>query len=72
MEWFYIICLIGIVIGVYVWLKAPSPRTAKEKRSIRLTWIIGTSIAVVFLILFWVWLAQGMCDIRDLTEWFCL
>ena len=72
MEWFYIICLIGIVIGVWMCLKSPKPRTAKEKRIIRRDYGIAAVIVVVFIVLFWVWLAQGMCDIRHLTEWFCL
>jgi|AP48_1055490.scaffolds.fasta_scaffold687114_1 uncharacterized membrane protein len=72
MEWFYIICLIGIVIGVWMWLKSPKPRTAKEKRIIRRDYGIAAVIIVVFVILLWLWLAQMMCDHEHLTEWFCL
>jgi len=69
MEWFYIICLIGIVIGVWMWLKSPKPRTVRI--GIR-DYGIAAVIVAVFIILWWLWLAQMMCDHEHLTEWFCL
>ena len=53
----------GLVIGLYLWLKSPKPIGTRETRQVRKAYIIAVIISVGFIAgLFWM-LVQGGCHL---------
>jgi len=74
MEWIVWILAMGLVIGLYLWLKSPAPVGTRETRQVRKAYKIAVIIIVIFFAgFFWMLISSG-CNLgmEPSTDWWCI